>query len=397
MIRVVLSFFVHRGKRQIKLEFPPGAAVRNYICQFPDLRFSQTHACYYLPYSKAIFNELYAYLRKRRYYVDYQQIKDVSPIPLFRKVSKRQAKMLQLEGRMALMFGDYQAYLNGLRLSKNTVEVYSNFIVDFLIFLGDKSLDRINNDVVQRFVERLVSNKDYSISTHRQLISAIKHFAERFTLSEIEVTTLKRPSQQKRLPVVLSQVEVIDLLRCTANLKHRMALALLYSAGLRISELIGLEVADVDLERRQILIRRGKGRKDRYTILAESLVPMLRNYMLTYGPRKYLIEGAGGGKYAAGSVRAFLKRSCRRAGILKRVTPHTLRHSYATHLIESGVGLRHVQELLGHSKPETTMIYTHIAKKDLLQIRSPLDEAVLQFLEPQNNPSNNSLSERFNR
>lgn len=371
--------------------------MRNYICQFPDLRFSQTHACYYLPYSKAIFNELYVYLRKRRYYVDYQQIKDAGPISKFRKVHKRQAKMLQLKGRMAIMFGDYQAYLNGLRLSKNTVEVYSNFIVEFLIFLGDKSLNQINNDVVQRFVERLVSNKDYSISTHRQLISAIKHFAERFTLSEIEVTTLKRPSQQKRLPVVLSQAEVISILRCTANLKHRMALALLYSAGLRISELIGLEVADVDLERRQILIQRGKGRKDRYTILAESLVPMLRNYMLTYGPRKYLIEGAGGGKYAAGSVRAFLKRSCRRAGILKRVTPHTLRHSYATHLIESGVGLRHVQELLGHSKPETTMIYTHIAKKDLLQIRSPLDEAVLQFLEPQNNPSNNSLSERLNR
>jgi site-specific recombinase XerD len=300
-----------------------------------------------------------------------------------------------LQGRNLGIYKEYKVYLRGLRQSPNTIAIYAYFISEFLLFLGDKPMDDIDNRVVQRFVERLVSDKGYSISSHRQLISAIKHFGERFTLSNIEITTLKRPSKQKRLPVVLSQQEVIALLRSTANLKHRMALALIYSAGLRISELLHLRTEDVDLDRRQIRIQKGKGRKDRYVILAESIIPMLQNYLHTYRPRQFMVEGADGGKYSAGSVRNFLRRSCEKAGIRKRITPHTLRHSYATHLIEQGVNLRHVQELLGHSKPETTMIYTHIAKKDLLQIRSPLDNAVLHLLEPDNNPPKISLSGNF--
>lgn len=395
MIKVRLSSFVHRGRRQIKVDFPYSEEVNDHIKKFPKIRWSRTHQCFYLPYYQVLFLEFYAYLRERHFFVDYQQLTGLKTISKYKKREPRKSLIELLEGRYLEIYKEYKVYLQGLRHSPNTVAVYGHFIVAFLLFLKEKRPAAIDNPVVQRFVEQLVSDKGYSISSHRQLISAIKHFAERFNISGIEVTSLKRPSKQKRLPVVLSQQEVISLLRHTANLKHRLALALIYSAGLRISELIHLRKADIDIDRRQVRIERGKGRKDRYVILAESILPLLQNYLQTYRPRHFMLEGNAGDMYSAGSVRNFLRRSCFKAGIKKQVTPHTLRHSYATHLIENGVGLRHVQELLGHAKPETTMIYTHIAKKDLLQIRSPLDEAVLQFLEPDKHPTKISLSGRF--
>jgi len=130
----------------------------------------------------------------------------------------------------------------------------------------------------------------------------------------------------------------------------------------------------------------GKGRKDRYIVLAESYLPLLKNYLATYTPQTYFCEGALGTPYSAASVRKFLSRSCKKAGIRKHVTPHTLRHSYATHLLENGIDLRYIQELLGHSKPETTMIYTHVAKKDLLDIKSPLDIAISRIIDSGYNP-----------
>ena len=169
-------------------------------------------------------------------------------------------------------------------------------------------------------------------------------------------------------------------------------MALLYSAGMRISEIIQLELRHIDIDRRQINIKQAKGRKDRNVMLAESFIPLLGNYLATYRPKKYFIEGVNGTLYSPTSIRAFLKKSCKRAGITKQVTPHTLRHTYATHLIENGVGLRHVQELLGHSKPETTMIYTHVAQKDLLSIKSPLDTAVSKLLKTDKTQQNLSLS-----
>ncbi|MGC1631104.1 MAG: tyrosine-type recombinase/integrase [Gelidibacter sp.] len=193
----------------------------------------------------------------------------------------------------------------------------------------------------------------------------------------IDNLKLERPKRSKILPTVLSQAQVIDLLKASKNLKHRAILALIYSAGLRISELIDLELKCIFVDRRQLVIKNAKGRKDRYVVLADSFIPLLQNYFMTYMPKRYFVEGPSGDKYSASSIRKFLARYCKDANIYSKVTPHTLRHSYATHLLEQGVNLRHIQELLGHSKPETTMIYTHVARKDLLEIRSPLDSAIL--------------------
>ena len=133
---------------------------------------------------------------------------------------------------------------------------------------------------------------------------------------------------------------------------------------------------DFHVERKQLVVKSGKGRKDRYVSLADSFLPLLSNYYYSYKPKVYFVEGQKGGKYSPEAVRQFLRKSCAKAGIKKPVSPHTLRHSYATHLLENGVDIRYIQSLLGHARPETTMIYTHVKRKDLMEIQNPLDIAL---------------------
>lgn len=278
---------------------------------------------------------------------------------------------------------NYAHYLQGKRYSKSTVQTYVSFMADFVDYIQPTPLEGLTNRDVELFLEQVFVGRNYSISSQRQFISALKLFVAFYPACAIEAPLLERPKASKILPTVLSQEEVIRLLQVTKNLKHRTILALLYSAGLRIGELINLELKHIDVLRRQVFIHHGKGRKDRYVILAESFVPLLQNYLLTYTPKRYFVEGQPGQRYSDSSVRKFLHLSTRQAGIVKRVTPHTLRHSYATHLLENGIGLRHIQELLGHAKPETTMIYTHVVKKDLLNIKSPLDTILASFTKQQ--------------
>ncbi len=270
----------------------------------------------------------------------------------------------------------YVKYMKGKRYSKSTIQTYFTFIADFIDYIQPKPLADITNRDVELFIETVFIARAYSISSQRQFISALKLFVILYPECQIEASILERPKNSRILPTVLSQREVITLLQVTKNLKHRAIIALLYSAGLRIGELISLELRHIDISRRQILVKSGKGRKDRYVILANSFLPLLQNYVTTYKPNRFFVEGKVDTKYSDGSIRKFLHRSTELAHIKKKVTPHTLRHSYATHLLENGIGLRYIQELLGHAKPETTMIYTHVAKKDLLEIKSPLDSIV---------------------
>ena len=287
----------------------------------------------------------------------------------------------------------YVKFLRGKALSENTVRIYYSHILDFLKYLDKKPIEDVNNRDIELFIEDVCVPRIYAISTHRQVIGAVKHFQSLFNQCKINSAELTLPRKTRNLPTVLSKEEVIELLRNTRNLKHRAILALIYSSGLRVGELINLELRDIDINRLQIFVRKSKGRKDRYVMMAKSLLPLINNYITTYKPQKYFAEGLESGiKYTAGSIRNVLRRSCKAAGITKNVTPHTLRHSYATHLLENGVDLRYIQELLGHSKPETTMIYTHVATKDLLEIESPLDKIVKELNRSDNNNQKLTLS-----
>lgn len=177
------------------------------------------------------------------------------------------------------------------------------------------------------------------------------------------------PKKEKRLPVVLSKAEVNRMINALNNMKHRLVVALLYSSGLRLSELINLKVSDINIVDNTIHLKRAKGKKDRITILSKKCKSMIKKFV----PGKIYLFEFNGKKYSHKSVQGIVARAAKLTGIKKRVTPHTLRHSFATHLLESGVDIRHIQKLLGHSRIETTSIYTHVAKKDFLNIKSPLD------------------------
>ncbi len=387
-----LLSLIHRGKKRIGFEDDLHSTVIADLRSYPGIKWSKTKRGYYVDYSKMELGKLFDHLREKGYYVDYSSLKKGN-----HGGSKKSGrpKRLTLNRHQQLMHEQYVRYLKGLRHSASTVHTYGNFIEIFLDYINNRPLEKIDNDTVREFTEQVVEDRRYGISSHRQMVSALKHFADRFSAVGYDQLELKRPSKSSRLPTVLSQQEILDLLQVTANLKHRTILALMYSAGLRIGEVIRLELRDLDIDRRQIIVRQSKGRKDRHVMMAESLLPLILNYINSYRPEELVFAGGNGGHYSPGSIRAFLRRSCKLAGFLKRVTPHTLRHSFATHMIENGVNLRHVQDLLGHRKPETTMIYTHVAKKDLLRIRSPLDEAVTRQLSSDEKPLQLPFSQNF--
>ncbi len=294
-------------------------------------------------------------------------------------ISRKKVFRRNLTEAQKTLLNNFYLYLKGKRYSQSTINTYTFFIADFINFHTKTPLVDLTNRNVEEFIETVFMERNYSVSSQRQFISALKIFIVFYPETKINDLQLERPKKSRILPTVLSQEEVIRLLQNTKNLKHRAALAFIYSSGFRIGELINLELRCIDMDRNQILIENGKGRKDRYVPLAKSFKPLLVNYITTYQPKRFFIEGKPYEKYSAGSIRAFLRTSCRLANIHKRVTPHCLRHSFATHLLENGIDLRLIQELLGHAKPETTMIYTHVSQKSLLQISSPLDIAVKNY------------------
>ncbi|WP_299064305.1 site-specific integrase [uncultured Polaribacter sp.] len=308
------------------------------------------------------------------------------------KITKNQLFKRDLTEPQKTLLNNFYLFLKGKRYSKSTIQTYTFFVADFVNFHTKTPLEELTNRDVELFIETVFIERDYSISSQRQFISALKVFIIFCPHTKINDLVLERPKKSRKLPSVLSQEEVLKIIRCTQNLKHRAILALIYSCGLRISELINLELSNFHIERKQLIVKNGKGRKDRYVSLAESFLPLLSNYYYSYNPKVYFVEGQNGGKYSTESIRQFLKRSCLRAGIRRTVTPHTLRHSYATHLLENGVDIRYIQSLLGHTRPETTMIYTHVRRKDLMEIQNPLDIALQKLNNVDKNKENVLLS-----
>ena len=185
--------------------------------------------------------------------------------------------------------------------------------------------------------------------------------------------SIERPRPEHKLPKVISPEEVADLIKHTSNLKHKCIISLLYSAGLRRGELLNLKIENIDGKRMLIYVNGAKGNKDRVTILSANVLNMLREYFKEYRPKKFLFEGGKGLSYSSTSVLAIIKKAAIRAKIKKNVTPHMLRHSFATHLLENGADIRYIQTLMGHSSTKTTEIYTQITIKHIKDIESPFD------------------------
>ncbi len=263
--------------------------------------------------------------------------------------------------------------LKELRYSERTIKAYKSLFEEFINHYPTVEIDKIDEQKIVAFCRYLVIDRKVSASTQNQAINAIKFYYERVLGGQRKFYFLERPSKEKALPTVLSTEEITSILKATENLKHKAILTVIYSAGLRISELINLKIKDIDSERKQIRVEQSKGKKDRYTILSQKTLNLLRTYFKAYKPKEYLFEGQEGGKYSPRSIQAFFQEICKKVGIKKKISVHTLRHSFATHLLENGTDLRYIQVLLGHESTKTTEIYTHVTTKGFDQIKSPLD------------------------
>lgn len=257
--------------------------------------------------------------------------------------------------------------------SPKSRKAYLNHMKRFVQYFQLDPME-LDEKQVKRYLLVLLENEKFSHSYVNQAISSIKFFFHRVLKNERILFAIPRPKKQEKLPEVLSQQEVFSILYSIQNEKHRALLFMVYSAGLRVSEVVNLKIEDVDSDRMLIHIRQGKGRKDRYTMLSEVALDALRSYAKKYTPRYWLFPGDNIDKHITiRTVQKVFEKARHHAQIKKKVSVHTLRHSFATHLLEGGTDLRYIQELLGHKNSKTTEIYTHVTQKGLRKIQSPLD------------------------
>ena len=269
----------------------------------------------------------------------------------------------------------FKNYMNFRRYSQNTIKTYADALEVFFRFYKDQAPESLNMEDIINFNTSYMLKKNLSASYQNQVINAIKLFYRNRFNRTMEVDFIQRPRREKRLPNVLSKNEVKSILEAPTNLKHRAMLSLIYACGLRRSELLNLTLKDILSDRNLLFIRQSKGKKDRVVPISIKLIEMLRDYYKAFKPKTWLFEGQfQNTKYSEKSLENVLKQSITKAKITKKVSLHWLRHSYATHLLESGTDLRYIQELLGHSSSRTTELYTHVSTRNLQQIRSPFDD-----------------------
>jgi len=267
----------------------------------------------------------------------------------------------------------FKQWLRSKRYSESTITTYSEALKSFLVFYRDKAVADINNEDVIVYNNEHILKNNLSASYQNQVTNSIKLFFQTIRETKMLVDKIHRPKNAKTLPNVLSKEEAFRLIDLTTNLKHKTLLALIYSSGLRISEAINMKITDIDRQRMLIHVKNAKGKKDRYTLLSTKVLGLLKEYYAIYKPKTYLFEGQYGEQYSSRSAQAVLQQSAKKAGITKQISLHTLRHSFATHLLENGTDLRYIQDLLGHSSPKTTMIYTHVSSTSLKNIINPFD------------------------
>ena len=348
----------HRGQMALVLCFGYNAELVG-IAKNIGARFTKTHSGWWLPWGKENLDNVFTAF-KNKAWLDL----------VYKNTTPRLEKSKVLK---PLLPDEYINLLKRRRYSESTVSTYSTLFNQFLNYHYPIPIENLGATEIKIFQDYLVNKKKVSQSTQNQYINAIKFYYEKVLGGDKTVYYIERPRKEKKLPHVLSEEEVLRLLKATPNLKHKTIITLLYSGGLRVGELLRLRKQDLNFERNQIFVRGAKGKKDRVTLLAESTKLVLERYLQNYKPNYYVVEGMNRKPYSLTSVNLFLKASAKRAGIVQNITSHMLRHSFATHLLEQGTDLRYIQTLLGHSSSKTTEIYTHISKSSLAKIESPLD------------------------
>lgn len=355
-VKLVIS-----AHKTIQLFFLFQKEVQHYIKSLKMVSWNADKRCWVLPQTEQNLEHLKAYFESINYRIEYSTEKEKKLIPK------------PAQDKRYLLPPEYLQQLELVRYSKQTIKSYTSLFIEFINYVQEPNYANISEVQIKEYLMYLV-NRNVSTSYQNQAINAIKFYYEKVLKRDRKIYSIDRPFKDSKLPTVLSIEEVKAIINSVDNLKHKCIFKLIYSAGLRISELVNIKVSDFDKNRMQISIKGGKGKKDRYTLLSEKILIDLRNYYTQYQPKEFLFEGQFGGSYSERSIQITFKEACRKANIKKNATVHTLRHSFATHLLEAGTDLRYIQSLLGHESSKTTEIYTHVTTKGFDKIRSPLDD-----------------------
>ena len=338
---------VHKGEKRIAVYFEKNADLIARIKQIEDARWSQQKTAWHIPDTEE---------NRTRFKIT----------PLSQNLPSEEAQV-QIE--------KFKQHLRSKRYSESTISTYSEALKSFLVFYRQKPIATITNEDVIIFNNDYILKNNFSASYQNQVVNAIKLFFRIILETKMDIDKIHRPKREKKLPNVLSKEEVKLILNAHKNIKHKMMLSLIYSCGLRCGELLTLQPSNIDSKRNIVLLKNTKGKKDRIAPLSPKILEMLRTYYTLFKPKTYLFEGKIKGQpYDDRSLQQVLKQALKKTGITKPVTLHWLRHSYATHLLESGTDLRYIQELLGHNSSKTTEIYTHVSTKSIQQIKSPFDD-----------------------
>lgn len=341
------KLITHKGVSRISVSFEENAQLTDWIKSFKGRKWSASRKRWHLP--------------------DTDENRKQFGLLTLAELSPNEEGLKGLE--------NFKRWLRSKRYSENTIRIYLEATRSLLVFFNQKALNEITNDDVIFYNNDFILKNNLSASYQNQIVSAIKLFFTTVQDKKIEIESIHRPKRAKVLPNVLSKSEVKLILEAHSNIKHRAMLCLIYSCGLRRSELVDLKPVDIDSKRGIVIIKQAKGKKDRIAPLSPKILDLLRDYYKDYKPAAWLFEGqVKGEQYSVQSLQCVLKHALQKVGITKPVTLHWLRHSYATHLLESGTDLRYIQELLGHSRSRTTEIYTHVSTKSLQQIKSPFDD-----------------------
>ncbi len=355
-IAIKLHLLHHEGSERLFIEFSYHKELVEAIKEIPGRRWSRSKKMWHI----APTNKTYVLLKEKT-----KGLANLDDSDLRKQIQEKKS-----------VFSVPPAYIEKLkykRYSPNTIKTYVSLFADFMKYFSACDLDKITEGQIKNYQLYLVDKRKVSVSTQNQAINAIKFYYEKVLGQQRKQYWIDRPRKGWQLPEVLSENEVLAMLKATANLKHKSMIALLYSAGLRRGELLNLRKEDIAFDKGIIFVRGGKGKKDRTTILSKNTAFVLKKYIDNYKPKYWLFQSPEGLQYSGTSVNVIIRDAAKKAGIGRRVTAHMLRHSFATHLLEQGVDVLYIQRLLGHYSPKTTAIYAHVSNKSLRKIISPLD------------------------
>lgn len=371
--KIILKPNFHREMNVVQVIFPYNEVINIQLRNFKALRYSATMKSWYFPEANFTL-EKFVNVLKPIANIDYSKLDIPEPVEHDRRKTIRKVSVARLNELQEAAIKKTREHLVLKNYSKSTVKVYLSLLREYFVYHSNKNPLDITEEDIKDYLLYQLEERCVAISTQNQVINAIKFYYEKVEKLERKTYYVERPMKPFQLPKVLSFQEVQLILESTGNLKHEAILATLYAGGLRIGELINLHITDIMRDHRRILIRGGKGRKDRLTLLSDKLLNLLREYVREYRPQSWLFEGSQpGSQYSDTSVRAILKNAAKKAGIRKNVNPHMLRHSFATHMMERGTDIRLIQNLLGHGSLKTTEIYTHISGDAIDRLKSPFD------------------------